>query len=132
MTLSHDGRSPVYSGSVITLTCTITLDATVVQNEQILIVTNTWLGRYSEFSNKTRITETGAMNTSVPGQYTSTVTFNTLRASDAGDYTCRATVTHHATPQFFDSGVNTDVLNINIQGLCIAIVIQLCKMSFYT
>ena len=114
--VTHDGGSPIFSGSVLTLTCAITLDEDVVQYENVLIVTSRWHGPSGYLINGTEISVTSAVGSSTVGQYTSTVVINNIR--DAGTYSCQATVSH-STSRFVIDGMNTNETAIDIQGMYI-------------
>ena len=109
----HDGGSNVYAGSVLILTCTITLDGLVAQNEA-LIVNNIWTGRSNETITSTaRIAVTYPSSTSA--QYLSTIKFQTLRERDTGIYSCWATVSHKSI-QYVQDGTSANSTTLNVQG----------------
>ena len=112
MAVEHDDRSTINAGSVLVLSCTITLDRRVTQTE-LLIMTNSWRGPHGELENETRITVMKKQGTS--GQYFSNVTFNTIHVGDSGNYSCQANVSHPAS-QFIHQGMNTSVTTITVQG----------------
>ena len=82
------------AGSQLTLTCSIVLDLTTLfptPGDQV--VTSVWSdpgGRM--LSSDNRITVSPASQQGISTTFFSTVMFNTLRTSDAGTYTCEATV----------------------------------------
>ena len=75
---------PVYVGSSLTLTCTVTLDPNVDNNE---IATISWDGP----NNITGERYTNASGSG--GVYTSNLTFTSLVHEDNGTYTCTGIVT---------------------------------------
>ena len=79
--ITHNGGSKIYAGSVLTLTCTITLDRRVEQNEA-LMVNSTWTAPTNEIiANTTRITVQNLNSAQ------STIVFQPLLRSDTGNYT---------------------------------------------
>ena len=110
--IEHNSRSAINAGSVLVLSCTISVDRRVAQIKQ-LIVTNTWTGPHGELQNETRITVVQAHGTS--GQYCNNVTFNRTHVSDSGNYSCQSNVSHQAS-QFIIQGMNASVTTIAVQG----------------
>ena len=111
--ITHDGGRKIYAGSVLTLTCTITLDERVAQNKA-LMVNNTWTGPTNEtITNAERITIT--YPSSAHAQYLSTLKFQTVHESDTGHYSCCATVSHKS-PQYIKDGTSAGFITFNIQG----------------
>ena len=117
MAIEHSSRSTIIAGSILVLSCTITLDGRVAQDTQ-LMVTSKWTGPHGELDNRepgneTRVTVMEEQNTS--GQYSSNVTFNTVHVGDFGSYSCEANVSHRASP-FVHKGVKKSVTTIAVQG----------------
>ena len=113
MIAAHDRGSNIYAGSVLTLTCTITLDGLVAQNEA-LMVNNTWTGPSNETITSTaRIAVTYPSSTSA--QYLSTIKFQTLREHDTGNYSCCATVSHKSI-QYVQDGTSANSTILDVQG----------------
>ena len=82
-----------YAGSQLTLTCNIVLDSTLFHILGDLVVTSVWSDPGSGMlSSDGRFTVSPASQQGVTTTFTSTVMFDTLRTSDAGTYTCKATV----------------------------------------
>ena len=82
-----------YAGSQLTLTCNIVLDSTLFHILGDLVVTSVWTGPSSGvLSSDGRVTVSPASLQGISTTFVSTVMFNTLRTSDAGTYTCEATV----------------------------------------
>ena len=111
--ITHDGGHKIYAGSVLTLTCTITLDERVAQNKE-LMVNNTWTGPTNE-------TITNAVRTAITypssahAQHLSILKFQTLHESDTGHYSCSATVSHKS-PQYIKDGTSVGSITFNVQG----------------
>ena len=113
--IAHDGGSNIkfYAGSVLTLTCTITLDERVAQNKA-LMVNSTWTGPTNEIiTNTARIAITYPSSTTAP--YLSTIKFQTLRKSDTGNYSCWATVSHKSI-RYVQDGTSANSTTLDVQG----------------
>ena len=121
--VTHDGGSPVFSGSVLTLTCTITLDTDVVHYKNLMTVTNRWYGPIGLLTNGTGITVTPPVTSLTEDHYTSTVILNTVSFADAGSYSCETTV-RHTTSQFIIDGMNSNEMEIELQGESIDLFMQ--------
>ena len=78
--------TPLYAGSSLTLTCTVTLDPNVDNDETVTI---SWSGP-SDISGE-RFLVTNAIGSGVV--YTSNLTFTSLVHEDNGTYTCTGIVT---------------------------------------
>ena len=111
--VTHDGGSPIFSGSVLTLTCSITLDIDVLHHRNLLTVTSRWYGPRGPLTNGSGITVAPAVASLTEDCYTSTVVLNTIM--EAGSYSCQATV-KHTTSQFVIDGVNTNETRIDLQS----------------
>ena len=89
----HSADSSTYAGSQLTLVCNIVLDSTLFPVLGDLVVTSVWSDPGGGMLNSdSRITVSPASQSGTTTTFTSTVMFNTLRTSDAGTYTCEATV----------------------------------------
>ena len=106
VSVEHDGGSTIYSGSMLTLTCDISLLGIVPPILSIdATVTATWLGASGNMlSTGGTITVNPAVDIDNGNSYESTVVFNTARTSNEGTYTCQATVTHSSP---FITGIMT-------------------------
>lgn len=111
--IRHDGGHKIYAGSVLTLTCTITLDERVAQ-KNALMVNNTWTGPTNE-----TITNTATIAITYPSsahaQFLSILKFQTLHGSDSGHYSCRATVSRKSLQHIRD-GTSAGSITFNVQG----------------
>ena len=87
----------IFAGSVLTLTCIITLDGGLSGMLTDLSVTTVWTEGGQEVSTGGNIMVSGAMF-AVGTTYSSTLSFNTVHTGDAGDYTCTATVSSPSVP----------------------------------
>ena len=112
--VEDDGGSPIYAGSVLTLTCEISLVGSVPSSLRVdVTVMTTWLGASGNMlSTGGRITVNPAVGSGT--FYTSTVVFNTVRTNNAGTYTCQATATHSST--FITDVTTPDVVTISPVG----------------
>jgi len=87
------GVLSAYAGSQLTLTCSIVLDSTLFHILGELVVTCVWSDPGGGIiSSDGRVTVSPVSQQGISTTFTSTVMFNTLRTSDAGTYTCEATV----------------------------------------
>ena len=91
VTITSDASGTLYAGSILTLTCTITLHQTLSSMLSDLSVTSTWVKSGSVLMSSTNSVISPAMLSG--GTYSSTVVLNTTNTADAGNYFCRATVT---------------------------------------
>ena len=93
MEIIPPGVASAYAGSQLTLTCGIALDFTLFYVFGDLVVTSVWTGPgRGILSSDGRVTVSPASQQGITTTFASTVMFNTLRTSDAGTYTCEATV----------------------------------------
>ena len=89
----HSADSSTYAGSQLTLVCNIVLDSTLFPVLGDLVVTSVWtLPGGGILSSDGRVTVSPVSQQGITTTFTSTVMFNTLRTSDAGTYTCEATI----------------------------------------
>jgi len=87
------GVANAYAGSQLTLTCSIVLDSTLFPVLGDLVVTGVWTWHGSVISSSDgHITVSPLSQQDINTTFISTVMFNTLWTSDAGTYTCKATV----------------------------------------
>ena len=116
VTASPDGT--IFTGSSLTLTCSIELSEAV----NITVTVNTvWSG-----PSGTQFTTTTSVATRMTATtYTSTVTISSVETSDSGEYTCTATVSS-TSPFLTDSELMLSSTNIVVgmtfpSPLCILI-----------
>ena len=86
MVVTASSTTPLYVGSSLTLTCTVTLDPNVDNNETINI---SW--SVPSYISRERYLVTNT--TGSGGVYTSNLTFTSLVHEDNGTYTCTGIVT---------------------------------------
>ena len=117
VTVTSDGSETLYAGSLLTLTCTITLGQTLSSMLSDLSVTSTWTKSGSTLTSSTNRVVSSAML--LGGTFSSTVMFNTTHTSDTGGYSCRATVTPRDTSKTaFTTGgeVSSQTMMIRVQS----------------
>ena len=94
MEVTLNRTAPLYAGTGLTLTCTVTLDPNVNNHESVRIE---WSGPIEIFGEKFSITTvraSGRTNT-----YMGNLTISPLADQDGGTYTCTGTVTGAANIQ---------------------------------
>ena len=88
------GVTSAYAGTQLTLVCSIFLYSSLFPVLGDLVVTSVWSDPGGGMlSSDGRVTVSPASQQGISTTFISTVMFNTLQASDAGTYTCEATVT---------------------------------------
>ena len=91
---------PLYAGSSLTLTCNVTLDSNVDNNEN---VTTSWSGPSDITGEKYLVTAASGSGST----YTSNLTISSLADQDDGTYTCIGIVTGGYDQQVTASGSYT-------------------------
>ena len=86
VTVTATYTTPLYVGNTITLTCTVTLDPNVDNNET---VTTSWSGPSDNSGKRYLVTVTNGSGS----MYTSSLTISSLADHDQGTYTCTGIVT---------------------------------------
>ena len=99
MTVTARYTAPLYAGSNLTLTCTVTLDPNVNNNET---VTTSWSGPSDISGDRYLVTDATGSGTT----YSSSLTINFLTNSDDGMYTCSVLVEGQYIQQVMASGSN--------------------------
>ena len=115
VTLSH--TAPLYAGTGLTLTCTVTLDPNVDNGER---VTTEWSG--VQDIPEERYSVTGASGSGIT--YTDSLTISSLADHDDGTYTCTVTVTGESNtePSSAYDGVTITVMGegtLSYVSLCV-------------
>ena len=85
VTLSH--TPPLYSGSSLTFTCTVTLDPNVDSGERVV---TEWSGLQDIPEERYSVTATSGSGST----YTGSFTISPLAYQDTGTYTCTGTITN--------------------------------------
>jgi hypothetical protein len=87
VTVSLSQNGPLYAGTSLTITCTVTLYSTVNNNE---LVSTNWTGL--DHVSLDRVSTTSVIRV-INSSYTSTLTISPLADQDDGTFTCTGTVT---------------------------------------
>ena len=98
-------NTPAYIGNNVTLTCTITVDATVTSG---VLLTTAWFGPSDQLTNTSHVLTEG-MNTQI---YHTNITITRVSASDSGDYTCNATLASLSSYTIGNLGTGTVTLSV--------------------
>ena len=118
VTASPDGT--IFTGSSLTLTCSIELSEAV----NIAVTVNTvWSGPSG--TQFTTTTSVASMLTATT--YTSTATISSVETSDSGEYTCTATVRSTSNSFVLASGGATGSTSVTV-GMCYACNIFCCHL----
>ncbi len=105
MAVTADPDRILYTGEVVTLTCDITLDPAVYTE---VAVTASWTGPGGPIT-------AGVVDMTDAAPYQSTLTLSSLMTSDAGDYTCTASVDPEPAATFLSAIENaTGIQTITI------------------
>ena len=124
--MTVNNTNTLYAGTGLTLTCIVTLDSSVDNNEHVRI---DWSRMPEE-----RFTVTPVMRVSDSSSYTASLTISPLADHDDGTYTCIVTVTGGTTATASDS------VTITVMGECILCVSctcvhtlpsQLCQLQWW-
>ena len=106
VTLSH--TAPLYAGTGLTLTCTVTLDPNVDNGERVMTEWSDLQDTHEE-----RYSVTGASGSG--STYTDSLTISPLADQDDGTYTCTVTVTGGSNVQ---QATASDDVTITVMGEC--------------
>ena len=103
---SANATGRVFAGTVLTLTCTISLDGGLSSMLNDLSVDTVWTEDGQEVSTGGNIMVSGTVFV-VSTTYSSILSFNTVHTDDAGDYTCTATVSPNVPSSTVINGVDS-------------------------
>ena len=117
VTLSH--TAPLYAGTGLTLTCTVTLDPNVDNSE--MVVTD-WGDIPEERYSVTDASDSG-------GTYTGSLTISPLADQDDGTYTCNVTVTGGSNVQQATASDNVTIDVIGKRTLYTACTVTVIPLS---
>ena len=106
MTVSLSQNGPLYAGTSLTVTCTVTLDSSVNNNE---LVSTDWTGL--DHVPIDRISTTPVIRV-IDSSYTSTLTISPLADQDDGTLNCTGTATGATHIQSASNAV------IDVIGMC--------------
>ena len=118
VTLNH--TAPLYAGTGLTLTCTVTLDPNVDNGERVM---TEWSGLQD--IPEERYSVTGASGSG--STYTGSLTISPLADQDDGSYTCTVTVTAGSNVQ---QATATDDVTITVIGEFVLPIKILYSQSF--
>ena len=120
VTLTASPNGTIFTGSPLTLTCSIELSEAV----NIAVTVNTvWSGPPgTQFTTTTSVATTMTATT-----YTSTATISSVGTSDSGEYTCTATVSSTSNSFVLASGGATGSTSVTV-GMCYACNIFCCYL----
>ena len=104
VTLSH--TAPLYAGTGLTLTCTVTLDPNVDNGERVM---TEWSGLQDIPEERYSVTGTSGSGST----YTNSLTISPLADQDDGTYTCTVTVTGGSNVQ---QATASDDVTITVMG----------------
>ena len=103
---SANSSGTIFAGSVLTLTCTITVDGGLSSMLNDLSVATVWTEGEQEVSTGGNIMVSGVAFV-VGTTYSSTLSFITVHTDDAGAYICRATVSPSVPSSTVINGVGS-------------------------
>ena len=103
---SANAIGSVFAGTVLTLTCTISLDGGLSSMLNDLSVDTVWTEDGQEVSTGGNIMVSGAVF-AVSTTYSGTLSFITVHTDDTGDYTCTATVSPSVPSSTVLNGVDS-------------------------
>ena len=106
MNVTVSRTAPLYAGTSLTLTCTVTLDPNVDNGENI---TTEWSGPRDISGERYSVTAASGSGSA----YTGSLTISPLADQDDGTYTCTGTVTGGTNVQQANA---SDDVTINVMG----------------
>ena len=106
VTVTLNYTSPLYAGTGLTLTCTVTLDPNVDNGERVV---TEWSGPRDISGDRYSVTGTSGSGSS----YTDSLTISPLADLDDGTYTCTVTVTGGSNVQQVTA---SDDVTITVMG----------------
>ena len=116
VSVTRDGGTTLFAGTVLTLTCEITVTGVPIAMLSNTIVSVTWLGAGGNpLMSNDRISITGAMQNSGTNSYISTVVFDTLITANMGTYSCKANINPSGSLTFIDASNAVDDITLDIQ-----------------
>ena len=125
VTLNH--TAPLYAGTGLTLTCTVTLNSYV---DTSVNVTTEWSGPQDIPNERNSIT-----NASGSGRtYTGSLTINPLADQDDGTYTCTVTVTGGSNVQLASNNVTITVMDVPMMAsgsVDVSAALKLRRLSIF-
>ena len=116
VSVTRNGGSTLFAGTVLTLTCEITVTGVPTAMLSNVIVSVTWLGAGGNpLMTSDRISITDAMRNSGTNTYISTVEIDTIITANMGLYTCQANINSTGSLTFIDANNAVDDITLDIQ-----------------
>ena len=126
LTITPSNTTTLYEGTPVNLTCTATIDTTIVNTA--VTVSSMWIAPNGEqltsSSSNDRITIVDVLQ-SAP--YTSVLMFDPADDMDTGDYQCNVTVVDNSSQPLILPSSTTATTNLNITG-----ILYLCMFILFT
>ena len=120
----------IFAGSLLTLTCTVTLDETLGSVIGDLSVASVWTGPNGAVPTGGHIVISETTKNDI--SYSSFVGFNTVHTDDAGDYTCTATVSPSVPSNMVMNGVgSSDPVNFSVDGKIVKVFHLVYEVWFF-
>ena len=119
VTVSH--TAPLYAGTSLTLTCTVTLDPNVDNGESVM-TDHEWSGPRDISGG--RYSETAASGSG--STYTGSLTISPLADQDDGTYTCTGTVTGGTNVQWANASGDVTVIVMGKYTVNLTISVEKC------
>ena len=123
MDVTISRTSPLYTGTSLTLTCTVTLDPNVDTSESVMIMTE-WSGLRDIPAERYLVAGTSGSGST----YTDSLTISPLADQDDGTYTCTVTVTGGSDGR---QATASDDVTFTVMGESIYNVIVFHSVHFY-
>ena len=116
MNITISQNTPLYAGSILILSCVVTLDPYVDDSENIIVAIE-WSGLRNISGNRYSITPTVNSNS----VYTSNLTISHIETQDSGIYTCTLMVTggHYVQHADASDSISITVDQKKITSMCI-------------
>ena len=117
MNIAINQNAPLYAGSIVILSCVVTLDPYVDESGNIIVAIK-WSSLRNISGNRYSIITPAVNSSSI---YTSNLTISHLETQDSGIYTCTVTVTggHYVQQTNASDSISITVDQMKITGLFI-------------
>ena len=100
------------AGSMLTLTCKITIDPKL--ESMMVMVNSTWSKDSEEITSDERV-NVSTVQVSESGIYSSTIEYTSLKATDTGSYRCTATVS--STSSYIIPATRSALKDLRVLGM---------------
>ena len=111
MAVSLNRTGPLYAGTDLTISCTVTLDQSVNNNETVSIHWNVEMGDYYIINDVMKVSE---------NNYSSSLTIGPLTNKDSDSYICNGTVT--SKDRNVLSVSNIALVTVSVGGKCFFLI----------